>query len=281
MHRKLAVVFAVLAVIAGACGTGDTKVKGASANATTTTRCGFFCQRRTTTTQKVTTTTAAGGTTTTKVPKTTTTTSTKPPKTTTTTAANPNPAPGPAAPGTYDYAQSGSTSDGAPPSRGTLVVSGSGPSQIFHRYVDPSGQPSDLYFTFRSDGPYLTKVVLRQKGITLTCTFGSPVPAPPWPPTTGRSFSGHATCDNNMSADFSGSITGQGSDSVGGKAYDVVVVASTLHATGQIFGQPVDVTVKDTQHWAPALRVPTYSHEVISGNASGDVTSTLLNASPH
>jgi hypothetical protein len=138
--------------------------------------------------------------------------------------------------------------------------------------------------SFRSNGPFITKVVVHANPVTVACTFGSPVPAPPWPPTTGRSFSGHATCDNGMVADFSGSITGHGSDTVSGKAYETVLVGSTLHIYNA--NKSLDVTVHDTQHWAPELRVPTYSHETVDGTGpfgtkiTGDVTSTLLNASP-
>jgi hypothetical protein len=122
--------------------------------------------------------------------------------------------------------------------------------------------------------------VLKQ-GISVTGACDAPVPAPPWPPTAGRTFSGHATCDNGFTADFSGSVGGHTTDHVGGAAVDTVVISSTLHASGTVLGQPVNVTVSDTQHWAPSLRVPTYSHEVVSGQVSGDVTSTLLNTSPH
>jgi hypothetical protein len=277
MHRKFTVFVVALALLAGACGSGKSDDKS-----------GTIAQpKRTTTSSTVTsddatTTTAGGGTTaTTKAGSATATTAgnkTVAPKSATTT--DPNAVPGPAATGTYDYAQSGSTSQGTPPPRGTLVVSGSGPSQVFHRAVDQNSS-GDLYMNFSSSGPFLTKVVLSQGGARINCAFGSPVPVPPWPPTTGRSFSGSATCDGGLHADFSGSITGRTTDRVGGAAVDTIVIVSTLHVTGQILGQPVDVTVKDTQHWAPSLRVPTYSHEVITGNATGDVTSTLLNTSPH
>ncbi|MEY2473154.1 MAG: hypothetical protein QOK28_2483 [Actinomycetota bacterium] len=196
--------------------------------------------------------------------------------------ADSNAAPAPAAPGTYDYAQSGSTNQGSVPPSGTLVVEGTGPSQVFARHADPQSE-GDLYFTFGSDGPHITRVVLKQQGLVITCTFATPVPAPPWPPTTGKTFSGHAACDNGFAADFSGSITGHQNDSVSGRSFEVVVVASTLHVSGN----GIDVNVSDTQHWAPALRVPTYSHEVVHGTGpfgstiAGDVTSTLVNASPH
>lgn len=194
---------------------------------------------------------------------------------------NPTAVPGPAAVGTYDYAQSGSTSQGAVPPKGTLVVSG-GQTQTFRRYIDPDSSPSDIIFDFRSDGPFITRVVVRQGPATIACTFDAPVPAPPWPPTVGKTFSGHATCGNGFSADFSGSITGTGNDTVGGKSVPVIIINSTLH----VFGGGLDVNVKDTQHWAPSLRVPTFSHEVINGTApligaiSGDVTSTLTSTSP-
>ncbi|HVT76887.1 MAG TPA: hypothetical protein VHD87_07635 [Acidimicrobiales bacterium] len=281
MHRRVVMVAAALVLLAGACGKGGTDEKAgtiAHARRTTTTSSTTPSTDATTTT-----TTVAGGVSKTAVAGATATTAKGTPAAAaapTATTADPNAVPGPAAPGTYTYAQSGSTSQGSPPGTGTLVVSGGGPSQVFARHVDGSNE-GDLYFTFTSHGPVITKVVLKQNGIAINCSFASPVPAPPWPPTAGSHFSGHATCDNGFTADFSGSVGGHVTDHVAGTAVDAVVISSTLHASGQVLGQPVEVTVNDTQHWAPSLRVPTYSHEVISGQVSGDVTSTLLNTSPH
>lgn len=276
MQRRLALVLAVLAVGAGACG-GD----GNDSDDVT-------ARRKTTTTTRsiddATTTTGADGATAIG-PGTTLTGSGAPTSSTTRVVVtapttDPNAAPAPAATGTYDYAQSGAVSGQAVPPKGTLVVSG-GSSQVFKRYFDPEEPPSDINYVFRNDGPFITSVVIREGPATISCTFGSPVPAPPWPPTTGRTFSGRATCGNGFTADFSGSITGQRTDNVGGRAVDVVVISSTLH----IVGNGIDINVKDTQHWAPSLRVPTYSHEVISGTAfnqpvSGEVTSNLTSAAP-
>jgi hypothetical protein len=276
MFRNPRIVALVLAValVAGACGGKDNTGKTSTTSRKTTT---------TASSGDTTTTSEVGGTTTTRQGATTTTVKgATPPKTGNTTApANAAGAPSPAAPGTYDYAQSGTTSQGDIPPNGTLVVSGAGPSQTFQRYVDANEAPSDLYYVFRDDGPFVTRIVVRAQGFTMSCGFGAPVPAPPWPATDGRSFSGHSTCDNGFVADFSGSITGHRSDSVGGKSVPVVVIESALHITGTLFGAKIDENVKDTQHWAPSLRVPTYSHEVASGSFSGDFTSTLKSTSPH
>jgi hypothetical protein len=276
MFRRFVVVFGALALLAGACG-GDegNDVKTAAPKRTTTTEDATDTSLSTDVEAATGTTAKGGAVTTLKGATGTTAKAAAPPPT-----ADPNAAPAPAVPGTYDYSQNGSTSQGAVPPRGTLVVSG---SQVFTRNTG-DGNSSDISMSFRSNGPFITKIVVRQQSAPpIACTFGSPVPAPPWPPTTGKSFSGHATCDNGFVADFSGSITGHGSDTVAGKAYETVIVGSTLHVTGN----GIDVTVHDTQHWAPELRVPTYSHENIDGTGpfgvhiSGDVTSSLLNSSPH
>jgi hypothetical protein len=276
MQRRLAVGLALLAVVAGACsGDGNDSSKVSTKKKPTTTL----------SVDGATTTTGADGPTSTN-PTTTlkgaaaAKTSPTTPAVAATTVTDPNAAPAPAQIGTYDYAQSGAVSGQGVPPKGTLVVSG-GSSQVFKRYFDPDEPPSDINYSFRDNGPFITSLVVRQGPATFNCSFSSPVPAPPWPATVGRTFSGTASCGNGYTADFSGSITDRRTDDVGGKAVDVVVISSTLH----IVGQYIDINVKDTQYWAPSLRVPTYSHEVISGTAfnqpvTGDVTSKLTAATP-
>jgi hypothetical protein len=275
MHRRFAVAFVALALFAGACGgKGNGEADKVSAKRKTSTT---LSDTTTTTDRSVaddesTSTSSAnergGSAGTTPAGKSVAPKSTAAPK--------------PAQQGTYDYAQSGSTSQGQVPPQGSLVVTGSGSSEVFSRYFDPSEPPSDVYFDFGDNGPFITKVVVRASGVVITCAFASPVPAPPWPADDGATFSGHATCDNGFAADFSGSITGHQTDTVGGRAVAVAVVDSNLH----IVGGGIDVNTKDTQHWAPSLRVPTYSHEVISGSGpfgipiTGDVTATLTSTSP-
>jgi hypothetical protein len=282
MHRRFLVVLAALVLVGGACGgSKHDSVKTANAKRTTTTASasdttlGGTDVSASATTAKGAATTVKAGTTATAAKSAA---AGAPPAT-----ADPNAVPGPAATGTYDYAQSGTTSDGNPPSRGTLAVLGGGPSQVFRRSID-SNSSSDITFNFTNSGPFITKVVVNEAPLQpITCTFGSPVPVPPWPPTTGRSFSGHATCDGGYSADFNGSITGRTTDHVAGTVVDTIVINSTLHITGN----GIDATVKDTEHWAPSLRVPTYSHEVINGTGpfgatiTGDVTSVLQSTTPH
>src|SRR5207253_1474947 len=69
-----------------------------------------------------------------------------------------NGAPAPATPGSYDYAQSGSSSLGAVPANGTLTVDPASAAnvQIFHRYADTSGPANDTTFAFKSTGPFIT-----------------------------------------------------------------------------------------------------------------------------
>jgi hypothetical protein len=280
MPRRLVVVLAVLTFVAGACSGGGDKKLDATSKRTTTTE---SVDRDPELTLDGTTTSVAGSSATTTKGATATTTKgkgsgggsgTTAPGAGPAPTADPNAVPGPAATGTYNYAQSGQVGGESVPPNGTLNVSG-GQSQVFSRRFDPNDAPSDIYFNFTPSGPFITRVVVRQGAFVISCTFGSPVPAPPWPPTSGRSFSGHSTCDNGFAADFSGIVGGHDPDTVGGKSVDTIVINSTLHITGNLFGAQIDITVKDTQHWAPSLRVPTYSHETISGTVSGDVTSTL------
>ncbi len=270
MRRSTYFVFAaVLALVAGACGgSGDDPSTKAA--------------KRTTTTESDSTTTGADGSTTTGVAAaggaTTTAKKGATPAPTAgnvgpapTTAPDPNAVPAPAKTGTYGYAQTGSGPDGPVPSHGTLVISG-GSTQTFKRYFDESKPPSDLMFEFSPSGPRLKSAVVRAKGATFTCTFGSPVPLPPWPPDPGRSFSGHATCTGplgGVTADLTGSITSRNGDLVG--------ITSNLHITN---GNNLDITVHDTESWSISLRVPKTSHQTFSGQAlgnpiAGDVTSTL------
>lgn len=279
MHRRSVVFLVAFALVAGACSGGDGKKVDATSKRTTTT-----AERSVATTtpgskvDSATATTTKGGSATTTKRGTATTAASAAPTT------DPNAVPAPAATGTYDYAQSGQTStDGPVPPEGTLTVSGSGPAQTFDRRFDGSSNPDfSLSYVFRGDGPFITRIVVSQEGVPITCNFGAPVPAPPWPPTTGRTFSGHATCSNGLQADFNGSITGRVTDTVGSARVEAVVVNSTLH----VYGNGVDINVTDTQHWAPSLRVPTYSHEVVNGTApfvgaiTGDVTSRLKSVNP-
>src|SRR5437868_5727152 len=120
--RKFVVVIGGLALVAGACGGGHPSPKNAARHATTSTAPG---DTTTTGPGNATSTTRRGDTTTTVHGATATTAHGSSGGATTT--VNTNAAPAPATPGTYDYAQSGSTSQGDVPAQGTLVVSGSGP----------------------------------------------------------------------------------------------------------------------------------------------------------
>ena len=161
------------------------------------------------------------------------------------TTAHPN-APGvkpavPATPGTYKYRQSGTTTFGSStkpvPAEGTAKidpVSAQG-TQTLHRTVDSSQPPSDTVFLFRDGGVFLTQIVQRSNATgqttTFTCTFAPPMPTPPWPPTVGGSYQGHADC-GSFTIDVHGSVQGT-KTALGRTAF---VLGSTLAFHGQLEG---------------------------------------------
>jgi len=178
--------------------------------------------------------------------------------------------PAPAASGTYRYRQTGSAHVGgasqAPPAEGTLVVdrAGAGPTQTWHRYVDPKQAPNDLTFRFASDGVYLTGEVLRisQPGgsaMKFTCNFGTGVAAPPWPPTVGRTYSGHGDC-NGFTADATGKVESTRTVTVDGASTTVYVLKTDVVTHGS-----VESTGTQVDWYAPSLGLPVHEENSTSG----------------
>jgi hypothetical protein len=269
--KALAVAVALL-LLTAACGGKSNKTKTTNASSSTTS----------TTAAEATTTAPAAGAATTAKPgaKAATTVASRPGTTSKPTQASG--APAPATPGTYDYAQSGTSSLGAVSPNGTLKVDAANGSgvQVFHRYPDPSGPANDTTIAFRSDGPFITDTVVRQGGQEIKCHFEPGIPAPPWPATDGKPIKGHANC-GTITVDVNGSITGHKTTMLDGKSIEVVVGKVTIKTTGA-----VESTSEQEQWWAPSIRLPVHTHEVTNGKLgafafSSDVTSDLKSGTPH
>jgi hypothetical protein len=189
--------------------------------------------------------------------------------------------PAPAVPGTYEYAQSGTSNVGKVPATGTLKVDSADAAnnQNFHRAVDPAQPPSDITYAFRTSGPFITATVVRAQGLQYECHFDPGIPAPPWPATDGKPISGHANC-GPITVDVSGSITGHRTATVDGKPIDVIVITTTITTHGQI-----ESTSNDVQWWAPSLSLPVHSESKMHGSFGAfafqsDVTSDLKSTHP-
>ena len=270
---KAAALLLALALVAGACG-GKKKDVDASSSDTSTS---------TTAASGDTSTTAAGGASTTAKAGTAKSTTTAPaPKpgavTPATTASG---VPTPARSGTYDYAQSGTSSVGAIPPNGTLVVDAADSSgkQVFHDYPDPNGQAQDTIVAFRSDGPFIVEAIQRQQQLVFDCKFDPPIPAPPWPPTTGKPINGHADC-GGITAEVTGSITGKKNVTLDGKSIEVIVAQVKIVTHGQ-----VESTSDEERWWAPSIRLNVHTHSKTNGRFgafafSGDVTRDLKSGNP-
>jgi hypothetical protein len=275
---RVGVVVLACALVAGACGGKEDKNKidqNVGPVSTSSTAAGV----NTSTTLSL----AAGSTTTAKAGPTTTAKPASPPPTTkpnVSTGFDINAIPTAGKQGTYTYSQQGTTPDGPAPANGSLIVTGAGPTQTLARKYDSAQAAAfELTIEYRSDGPVLTKALIRRQGIVITCSFATPVHYPPYPPNAGQSYSGDATCSNGLKASLAGSIVGHNKVTVQGKAYDVIVTTSALSITGS----GVNVTANLNEWIAPQLGVPAYSRETFNGTAplvgaiSGDVTSTLTN----
>jgi hypothetical protein len=273
---KIGTAAIALVLLTAACGSNADKTKTAKSDSSTST----------TAAAEVTSTTAAPaavGAATSTTKKGTTATTVKGATATTTKATSANGAPTPAAPGTYDYTQSGTSSLGTVPTTTMTKVDAANASgaQVFHVYVDPSQAAADTTINFSANGPFITQTIQRAAGQAITCTFDPPgVPAPPWPATDGKKITGHANC-GALTADVAGSITGHKNVTLDGKSIEVVVGTVTITTHGQ-----VESTSTQEQWWAPSLRVPTHTHSVTKGTYSGfafnsDVTTDLKSGVPH
>lgn len=191
--------------------------------------------------------------------------------------------PAPIAPGGYSFRQSGvsGAGTGTPvPARGTLTVepARSDGTQVAHRVIEPSST-QDYTLSFRPDGLFLTSTDQSLGGTRVHCDFSPPLPAPPWPPTTGRSFSGRGQC-GTFTAEVQGRITGEREVSLDGSSYRVVVIESTLATRGQ-----VESTGRQVDWFAPDLRLVVHQEMRREGTFGSfpfvvDVTSDLESARP-
>ena len=154
---------------------------------------------------------------------------------------------------------------------------------MWHRATDPNDAPSDTTFAFRADGMFILSTVIRAtyagQTAEYTCTFTAPLPAPPWPPAVGKTFSGHADC-GNFTADVAGRINGTRQAVVDGSPVDVYVVDSTVDTHGQVESHGTQ-----TDWFAPSLRLTVHSetHQSCTYGVvsfSGDLTADLVSARP-
>jgi hypothetical protein len=171
------------------------------------------------------------------------------------------------------------------PPEGSLVVDAASAngSQVWHRSVDRSKPPSDTTFTFGPTGMFIVSTVQRTtvgaQTVTFTCTFNPGIPAPPWPPKVGTSFSGHGSC-GSFTADVTGKITGTHTVVLDGAQVPTYVVASTIVTHGQ-----VESTITQTDWFAPSLRLSVHNQSQSKGtygvfSFSSNTTSDLVSGRP-
>jgi len=213
------------------------------------------------------------------------TTATTRPTTTTSPSAPPS-GPAPAAPGTYRYRQVGSLP--GTPAEGTLVVAPVSPSgtQVWTRAVGGTVAPTTSVMLFNATGAFLVSPGAQVAGAGASCRFASPVPWPSWPTTTGQSFSAPAACTGGVSSYLmTGRVEGTGTVSLGGQAVNVAVVVDTITVKGSVDGDSFNVTMTETDDFAPTLRVPVVTVTQVKGTAIGipistTRTDTLVSTTP-
>jgi hypothetical protein len=191
----------------------------------------------------------------------------------------------PAAPGTYQERQSGSfTVEGSSrpvPAQGTLVVGAAQAdgTQLWQRYVAQGQQPSDTTIRFTAQGPFLLSTTESSPQGNITCTFDPAIPAPAWPAAVGDKFSSTGDC-GKFTISVSGAITGQKQVTVGGVAYQVWVIDSTLSLHGEVTGSG-----SQEDWYSPALRLPVHEYDQLKGSYgaftfSSTLTSDLVSGTP-
>ena len=269
--RRVLGVMAVTAMLVAGCGGNKKDVKASDSDDTTST----------TLATDTTATTAAGGAVTTVAGGKTATTARGAATATTASGSSTGKAPVPTTPGTYDYAQSGTSTAGSVPPNGLLKVDPANASgiQVLHRQVDPSQPGSDTTVAFRADGPFITDTVTRQQQFEVRCHFDPPIAAPPWPATEGKPISGKADC-GQIKVEVNGSITGHRTTKLDGADIEVVVATVTIKTTGQ-----VESTTTETQWWAPSLRLTVHTESKSKGSFGAfpfesNVTSDLKSGKP-
>lgn len=188
----------------------------------------------------------------------------------------PGSGPTPAASGTYRYHQTGSATVGSTtkpiPPDGTLRIdpAGSDGNQVWHRYIDPSGPPSDIVFAFRNGGIFIVQTVQRTNAggqqSSFTCTFSPPMAAPPWPPTAGSTFQGHGDC-GQFTVDVAGQVSVGRDVVLDGATHHTFQLSSNLTFHGQLEGSGRQVDLLD-----PATSLTLHEETAESGKYGGVVT---------
>lgn len=181
--------------------------------------------------------------------------------------------PTPAVPGTYVVDQSGGVTTSLPgysssePPQGKLVVDPAQQDgvQVEHRYVDPNQPPADTTLRFLASGPVVVSLTEGSGSAGVSCTFDPPIPAPPWPPAVGKSFSSQGNCGNGTTASVRGQITAAKSAKLAdGEVFPVWVIDSVVDMQGKIQAQGTQ------EDWySPALRLAVHEHIHMSGTYSG------------
>ena len=194
--------------------------------------------------------------------------------------------PQPAAPGTYHYRQVGSLP--GTPSQGTLVVSPASASgtQTWTRAVGGTVAPSSSVMRFTNAGAFLVSPGNQASGGAASCSFAAPVAWPPWPTTPGARTSGRASCTGGITSyNVSGVVQGTATDTLDGHTITTSVVVYAITLAGNVNGTALNVTLTETDHYSPTLRVPVITQTHLAGTALGlavttDRTDTLLSATP-
>ncbi|MGH9125494.1 MAG: hypothetical protein ACRDZ8_12325 [Acidimicrobiales bacterium] len=202
-----------------------------------------------------------------------------------TTTAPPAAGPAAAALGTYRYHQVGTLA--GTPSEGTLMVtagSGAG-TQVWTRNVGGALPPASTNMLFNASGAFLLTPSDPVTG-TASCTFARPVPWPPYPTTPGQSASVQAACTAPITTyQVSSQVQGTTQVSLGGTSVTAAVVVNTFVIKGNYNGGAINVTLTETDEYAPNLAVPVVTTTRMSGTALGlsvttQRTDTLESANP-
>jgi hypothetical protein len=188
--------------------------------------------------------------------------------------------------GTYRYRQVGSLP--GTPAEGTLAVAPASASgtQTWTRNVGGTLPPAISVMSFTANGAYLVSPGATVAGAQATCVFATPVPWPPWPMTPGRSASAHATCTGPITSYVvSALVQGTATVSLAGQSVTTTVVVNTFVLKGTYGGSALNVTLTETDSYAPNLRVPVVTKTHVTGVAIGipittDRTDTLESPTP-
>ncbi len=132
------------------------------------------------------------------------------------------------------------------------VTSVSGPRT--ERWVNPA---TTLDLSYTNGGVYLLDEVVPLANAT--CTFGAPVPYPPWPLKI-TTVTGQATCGQGATLSLKEQVTGTASVTVAGTAVPTYVVRSTMTLSA------TNLVVVETDFYAPSLRLPVQTTVAITGS---------------